>query len=151
MIPKQSHARAQIMLKHGEPGWIHRRRLNDPTRNSNSQQPWKACDQPLWDWALNEYCAVRIEKTTIRTPLPIEHYRRGMEVMIDGKQETCLVLARNQFSVFAVRTIGIRMNVGDWEPFTRIHRWRWPNETEWHPAFTETTEEREVEKLEVEG
>jgi len=137
MTPQQSHARAQIMLKHGEPGW----RIESRLRNVDN--PWVPTSDPCWKWEVWDYRAVRIEKTPKRTPLPIEHYKRGMEVRIHG---CCL-----DFLVSRSEVMNLVLENGWVGEACTVTRWRWPNETEWHPAYTETVEEREVEKLEVEG
>ena len=145
MTPQQSHRRAEIMFKHGHDGWrIYSKLLG--VRNA-----WVETSDPCWRWDLWEYCAVRIEKTIVRTPLPIEHYRTGMLVRVGVEPGQCGVV----FCVFNktvewVTTTGSHIS----SRFGDITHWRWPNETEWHPAYTETVEEREVERLErleVEG
>ena len=141
MTPQQSHRRAEIMLKHGLPGWRIKNKRLDATI------PWFYTSDPVWRWDLCDYVAVRVEKTTIRTPLPIEHYKRGMEVKLHNLQEG-LVLANTPQTIAvwdANLAIGARYNPSS------VTEWRWPNESEWKPAFTETVEEKEVERLEVEG
>ena len=95
---------------------------------------------------MSEYCAVRIEKTTIRTPLPIEHYRRGMEVRTSELEGIVAVATPCQF----LSVLSLKLAIRPVESVCVTH-WRWPNESEWKPAFTETVEEREVERLEVVG
>lgn len=128
------------MLKHGQDGWIHRRRLREGGL-------WHLDESPSWDWVGYVYCAVRIEKITTSTPLPIEHYRRGMEVRTHSGM-SALVLHDGPES--GQIRCAWSASVGYIEP-CKITQWRWPIETEWHPAYTETFEEREVERLEVEG
>jgi len=142
MTPQQSHARAAIMLKHGQEGWM----IEYRCRYSKAP-PWAELKDPGWNWHATDHRAVRIEKNTIRTPLPIEHYRRGMELQLasgafilvlrDGSAEWPLLCA------WGASVGGVELS--------KVSHWRWPHETEWHPAYTETTKEREVERLEVEG
>jgi len=142
LTPQQSHQRADIMLKHGQEGWVIYRRLRyagDGVRRLD--------ECPLWDWVHEDYRAVRIEKTHVRTPLPIEHFKRGMELQLasgafilvlrDGSAEWPLLCA------WGASVGGVELS--------KVSHWRWPHETEWHPAYTETTEEKWVERLEVES
>ena len=112
-----------------------------------STEPWQRCDNPAWNWVSCEYCAVRIDKVVTRTPLPVEHYKRGMEVKLRNIQEGLVLANTHQtIAVWDVNlALGVRFNLSS------VTHWRWPNESEWKPAFTETTEEKEVERLEVEG
>jgi len=129
------------MLKHGQEGW----RIESRLRNVDN--PWVSTSDPCWKWEVWDYRAVRIEKTTIRTPLPIEHYQRGMELQLasgafilvlrDGSAEWPLLCA------WGASVGGVDLG--------KITHWRWPNETEWHPAYAETTEEKDVERLEVDA
>ena len=128
------------MLKHGQDGW------EIKYRDRPSMQ-YLRTDRPAWNWNRCEYIAIRVEKTTIRTPLPTEHYKRGMEVKLQNLQEgLALDITHLTLAVWdANLALGVRYN-----PSSVTH-WRWPNESEWKPAYTETTEEKEVERLEVVG
>jgi len=132
------------MLKHGEPGW----RIE--FKPSCSAKQWAEASDPMWFWGDYNYRAVRIEKTIVRTPLPIEHYKRGMEVKISDICGTSITVGTKSETGWIVVIFRYDSPISYYAP-SRIEKWRWPNESEWHPAFTETTEEREVERLEVEG
>lgn len=128
MTPLQRKQLAQILLKEGEDGW----RVEHT--DFNVIDAWRPIlSNHFVDGSKWRYRAIHIERLPKRTPLPIEHYRRGMEVLIDSDTSAWLVLR------------------ADFVKVSKITNWRWPNETEWHPAFTETVEEREVERLEVDG
>jgi len=134
------------MFKHGEPGWRIEYRCKYPKAPS-----WAELRDPEWNWCVADHRAVRIEKVVTRTPLPIEHYRRGMEVLYGIDSNVWLVLGStpNKDCIGAV----CGMNPQTQRTFQKqdITHWRWPNEAKWKPAYTEATEEREVERLEVEG
>ena len=125
------------MFKHGEPGW----RIE--FKPSCSAKQWAEASDLMWFWGDYNYRAVRIEKVVTRTPLPIEHYRRGMEVRIQG---CCL-----DFLVSRTEAMNLILENGWVGDICNITHWRWPNESEWYPAYTETVQEKEVERLEVEG
>lgn len=141
MTPTQRRQLANILLKEGEENWRVERRHVDG-----------------WQWGIPgsdhdvdhyqfRYRAVRIERTPTRTPLPIEHYKTGMMVKLNcGNQ--CLIIAdggpsRRVWDLYATEPTHY--------PNTAFSAWRWPNETEWKPAYTETVEERVVQTLIVEG
>lgn len=146
MTPLQRKQLAQILLKEGEEDW----RVENADLNGRHRDKWDvvrenhAVDTIGW-----RYRAVRIERVPTRTPLPIEHYKRGMEVLIDRDTNVWLVLR------VANNGKHVKLLLGD--DYTchikaaNVTSWRWPNETEWHPAFTETVEEKIVETLIVEG
>ena len=139
MTPTQRKQLAQIPLKECEENW---------------RVECKHYHSPLWvqpasdhtvDCSLYKYRAVRIELIPIRTPLPIEHYRRGMEVALR------IGLAAIDRLVVGVDHGGIILETAELTDVKRVSKWRWPNETEWKPAYTETVEEKIVETLIVEG
>lgn len=143
MTPKQRKQLAAILLKEGDDGWrIERKHI----RNG---EPWLNIDsEHLIDCYQFQYRAVRIERIPTRTPLPIEHYKRGMEVRLAAILTPYLVLGQLSPAILTCSRIDTS-SVG--LPVLDVAQWRWPNETEWHPAYTETIEEREVDRLEVEG
>ena len=142
MTPTQRRQLAQILLKEGEEGW----RVENADLNGRHRNRWDvmrenhAVDTIGW-----RYRAVRIERTPTRTPLPIEHYRRGMEV------KSQIGLAEVERLVVGVTHGCIILETSDLTDAKELSHWRWPNETEWKPAFTETVEEKIVETLIVEG
>lgn len=126
MTPKQSHEAASIMLMHNEPGWViqHRQAVG-------GNDYWLDCGlDPVWNFSDTEYRAVRYK--TKRVPLPIEHYKVGMFVRISHKERLVLetIPLNSQISIYCGGCdISVRSD--------QITDWRWPNETEWHPAHTE--------------
>jgi len=138
MTPEQSHQRAQIMLKHGQEGWIIQFRYKGGLA-------WSLGLDPTWKWEVYDFRAVRIDKTPKRTPLPIEYYKRGMEVKtdIDGMGIILFV------NVGADQIWCGWSHSASYVVLERIVAWRWPHETEWKPAYTEVVEEKVVECLEV--
>jgi hypothetical protein len=124
MTPKQSHEAASIMLMHDEPGWVIQ---NRPVANTQ----WLDCGtDPIWNFYTTEYRAVRYK--TKRVPLPIEHYKVGMFVQTLHKERLVLetIPLNSQISIYCGGCdILVRSD--------QITAWRWPNETEWHPAYTE--------------
>lgn len=143
MTPAQSKQAAAIMQKHGEEGWrIEYKHRGDPTLHWGS-----VAESLMWNWYAANHRAVRIERVPTRTPLPIEHYKRGMEVQFEGAYDYIILGDNGDNLKVILARIG-----GTWPADYRgIKKWRWPNETEWHPSYTETVEEREVETLIVEG
>ena len=144
MTPTQSKQAAAIMQKHGEEGWrIEYKHRGDPTLHWGS-----VAESLMWNWYAANHRAVRTERTPTRTPLPIEHYRRGMEVKNECEVVALVVDLRLDGSIEIAWKGQSSSVIRKTNHFTA---WRWPNETEWQPAFTETVEEREVETLIVEG
>lgn len=141
MTPLQRKQLANILLKEGEEGWsIQRQRLG-------TNQPWETIpDCHVIDCCAFRYRAVRIKRTPIRTPLPIERYKRGMEIA----NGPCICLVAENSGSNTVRVLYPDETLEDLL-ISVITLWRWPNETEWKPAFTETVEESVVETLIVEG
>lgn len=139
MTPAQSKQAAAIMQKHGVDGW----RIEN--HHGSEIGPWKPVADPWWNWIYQVYRAVRIERTPTRTPLPIEHYKRGMEV------KSQIGLGEVERLVVGLINGCIILETADLTHAKMVSHWRWPNETEWHPAYTETVEERVVETLIVEG
>lgn len=142
MTPTQRRQLANILLKEGEEGW-----RVEVTPNMEGREFWELMKPDHYIRAIGfKYRAVRIERTPTRTPLPIEHYRRGMEVATDRLEY--VVLGHESYTALTVHSRSESINILRCE---RIEKWRWPNETEWKPAFTETVEEKIVETLIVEG
>jgi hypothetical protein len=145
MTPTQRKQLANILLKEGEDGWrVYLKHIVNPME-------WFAMPS---DHTINRfkytYRAVRIERIPTRTPLPIEHYKRGMEVLVFEHSGAFLVIEIRHETGWVVAVLKNLISPSYYAP-SRIIKWRWPNESEWKPAYTETIEEREVERLEVEG
>lgn len=143
MTPKQRKQLAQILLKEGEDGWRVERQCPNLWRENDSDH---TIDCNLW-----RYRAIRTERVTTRTPLPIEHYKAGMLVKLNSGVQA-VVLRRMGVTVFMWESEH-QTGYGSthYTELRDIAHWRWPNETEWKPAFTETVEERVVQTLTVEG
>lgn len=143
MTPTQRKQLANILLKEGEEGWRVERESNKVWREAES-------DHAI-DCYLFRYRAVRIERVPTRTPLPIEHYKCGSVVTIAGQSDAFLVIGIRPETGWIVVLPENQLSQSYHYSPSRISKWRWPNETEWKPAFTETVEERVVETLIVEG
>lgn len=141
MTPKQRKQLAAILLKEGEDGWR--------VEIKHTVEPFGWFDMHLdhiVDLLRFRYRAIRTERVTTRTPLPVEHYKRGMEVATDRLEYIALgYYTHTQIKVHSLLQSLESLSIES------ITKWRWPNETEWKPAYTETVEEREVEVLTVDG
>lgn len=136
MTPLQRKQLVQILLKEGEEGW----RIECKRKEGDFDWRYIGPNHQV-DCMVFIYRAVRIERVPTRTPLPIEHYKWGMVVKHRG----------SEWLVLGVDTFNLLLQYGKFVYPDAITEWRWPNETEWRPAFTETVEEKIVETLIVEG
>lgn len=140
MTPTQRKQLAQILLKEGEEGW----RIECKRKEGDFDWRYIGPNHQV-DCMVFIYRAVRIERTPTRTPFPIEHYRRGMEV------KSHVGLAEVERLVVGLINGCIILETADLTHVKMVSHWRWPNETEWKPAYTETIKEKIVETLVVEG
>ncbi len=145
MSPAQSKQAAAIMQKFGDDGWM------IEAANVGGCPKWLPTTCPSWNWQDRLYRAVCTERLATQRHLPIEHYKRGMEIHFADANRLLIRDGAKGENELGQTIANLVFDGGGLIPVGCVKRWRWPHESKWHDAYTETIAARVVKTLVVDG